>query len=100
MTLLPAGLGHARNFTAHSHLAQFVTSQTELAKHATGATGHRATVALAGGVGVTGQLLNLQASLVTFFVRLGRIVDDSLERGALGGILCRQLDTLDIAVDE
>src|ERR1700709_2553030 len=85
IVLLPAGLGDAGYFTLHRHFAKFVASQAELAEHATRATRNHAAIALAGGVGVARQLLQLEPSLVTFFVGLRLIVDDRLQFGALGG---------------
>src|SRR5690606_13665595 len=100
MYLLPAGLGHARHFTTHSHFTQLVASQTELAENAARATGDHAAVALTGRVGIARQLLQRQASLVAFFVGLRLVVDDGLECRALCSVLLGQLGPLDIAIDE
>src|SRR5690606_33169538 len=70
LVLLPAGLGHAGHFALHGHFTQFVAGQAELAEHAARAAGDHATIALARGVRVARQLLQLQASLVTLFVGL------------------------------
>src|SRR3546814_18719809 len=75
--LLPAGFSHARHFATQRHFAQLVTSQTELAVNATRTTGNAAAVTLKGRVGITRQLLQLQASLIAFFVRLGLLFGDS-----------------------
>src|SRR5437868_14784808 len=58
---LPAGLDHAGNVATEGHLADLVAGQTELAEGAARAARDRAAVALAGRVGVAGQLLQAQA---------------------------------------
>src|SRR5690606_26388955 len=100
LNLLPAGLGHARDFAAHGHLAQLDAPKTELAENATRAAGDCATVALARGIRVARQLLQLQASLIAVFVGLRRIVDNCLQSGALCGKFICKLRTLDFTIDE
>src|SRR5690606_16260745 len=98
--LLPAGLGHAGDFAAHGHFAQFVARQAEFAEDATGTAGHDAAVALARRAGIARQLLQLQTGLVAVLVGPALIVDDRLEGGALGSEFLDLLGARRIAVDE
>ncbi|KAG1254987.1 hypothetical protein G6F68_010595 [Rhizopus microsporus] len=100
MYLLPAGLGDDGDFALHRHFTQFVTRQAELAEHTARTTGDHATVTLARRIGIARQLLQLEPSLVTFFVGLRLVVDDRLQLSALGSELVSQLGALDVAIDE
>src|SRR5690606_39392766 len=94
------GLGDAGDFTLHRHFTQFVASQPKFAEDAARTTRDDAAIALARRVGIARQLLQLQPSLVTFFVGLRLIGDDRFQFGTASGELVSQLGALDIAIDE
>src|SRR3954462_4908316 len=75
---LPAGLDHAGDVACEGELADLVAGQPELAERAARAARDAAAVALAGGVRVTGQLLESQARGGALLVALLGIVRDRL----------------------
>src|SRR5690625_2932368 len=77
--LLPAGFSHTRDLAAQGHLAQFMTSNTELLVDTTRTTGHGATIAHTGRIRIARQLLQLETGEVTLFVGFGLIVNDCPE---------------------
>src|SRR5690625_835328 len=98
--LLPAGLGHARHFATHGHFAQFVAGDAELAVYTPGTPGDSAARTQTRRAGIARKALQLETSLVAFFVRLGLIIDDGTEFGTLGCVLLYQLCAFDFAIDE
>src|ERR1700754_2887390 len=98
-SFLPASLAQARHVATHGGFAELVTAQAELAVDATCATRQRAAVTLAGGAGITGQLLQLGLCFHLFFVRSGGAEDERLQLRTLGGVLLDELGPLDVAVD-
>src|SRR5690606_14238485 len=88
---LPAGLDHARDLATHGDLAQLVARQAELAIHAAGPPGQRATVAQTHWTRVARQLLQLGTRLVSLLVRELGVADDCCELRALRGELLHGL---------
>src|SRR6478752_397140 len=98
--LLPARLGQARDFAAESDFANLAARQSEFTERATRTTRDRAAVALASGVRITRQLLQSQASEITLFIRLARVVDHSFQFSALGSVLGCEACTLLFTFDQ
>src|SRR5690606_28662853 len=95
---LPAGLGDPGAVTGKCQFADLAAGQAELTEGATGATGQLVAVAQTGGVGVAGQLLQLQTGGIAFVVGLAGVIDDGLELGVLAGVLGHQLFALFLAL--
>ena len=97
---LPAGFGHAGDFTGKSQFTHLGTCQTELAERTTGTTGDFATVALAGRVGVAGQLLQAQASGIALFIGTLSVLGDGLELVVLVDELGGEFLALQLTLEE
>src|SRR5690349_10910201 len=77
----PAGLDHAGDVTLEGKLTDLVARQAELAEGSAGAARQPAAIALAGRVGVAGQLLKLETGGIALFLGLLRVVGRALELG-------------------
>src|ERR1700754_451499 len=98
--LLPARLGQARDLAAERDFANLVTGQAEFTERTTRATRDCATVTLTRRVCVAGQLLQVQTSGITIFVRLCLVVDDRLQLSTLRRILRDEASTLLLTFDQ
>src|SRR5690606_29516097 len=90
----------ARDFATERELAQFVTAQAELAKHATRTTGKRTAVTTADRTRITRKLLQLQTRSHAVLFGQTRVLDLGDQRGALGSVFRHQLAALFLTIDQ
>src|SRR5690625_4314495 len=96
---LPGCLAQPRHVAAHGRFAQLVPAQAELGVHRARTAGQRTAGGLARRGRVARQLLQPGRGLHLLVVVRRLTGDDLLQLLALGGVLLRQPDPLDIAVD-
>src|SRR5574344_1174965 len=91
---LPASLLQARNFALHHVLTHLDAAQTKLAQVSVRTTSDVATITLTNRTGITRQLLQLEHSFPTRFIRSSHVRDDRLQRRTLLEELFDQFGTL------